>query len=176
LNNGLKDWNMMKKLNIALFTLALLIFLTANSSQGQFIPNAPFKAAYAPDFSLKDLQGKTFRLSSQRGKPVLIFFGTTWCPSCRNELPLYKEIYETYTKRGLEVTYINIMEPRGKVARFAKTNSLPFKILLDEDGEVATGYNVVGVPTLVLIDKQGKINKITHATADLPLKKLFPVK
>jgi peroxiredoxin len=169
---------MMKKINIALVTFALLICLPANSSLGQYISNAPFKAVHAnaPDFSLKDLQGNVFKLSNYRGKTVLIFFGTTWCPSCRHELPLYKEIYETYTKRGLEVAYINIMEPKGKVAKFAKANSLPFKVLLDEDGEVATSYSVIGVPTLVLFNKEGKIIKTTHSTADLPLKKLFPVK
>lgn len=168
----------MKKNNIILFTLALLLLFPAKSSIGQFIPNAPFKAAYfyAPDFSLKDLQGNVFKLSSQRGKPILIFFGTTWCPSCRTELPLYKEIYETYTKRGVEIIYINIGEPQGKVAKFVKANALPFKIMLDEGGEVASNYAVVGVPTIVLIDKEGKIIKTTHSTADLPLKKLFPVK
>jgi len=169
---------MIKKINAVLLTLALLVFFPVNSSLGQFIPNAPFKAAhaYAPDFSLKDLQGNIFKLSNQRGKPVLIFFGTTWCPSCRNELPFYKEIYETYTKRSMEIIYINIMESREKVARFVKANSLPFKILLDENGEIATKYEVVGVPTLVLIDKERVIIKITHTTEDLPLEKLFPVK
>lgn len=68
------------------------------------------------------------------------------------------------------------MEPREKVAKFTKANALPFKILLDESGEVANSYKVIGVPTLVLIDKEGEVIKITHATADLPLKKLFPVK
>jgi peroxiredoxin len=170
----------MRKINIIFFTFALLVFFPAGYSQGQFIPNASFKAAHpsvpAPAFALKDLQGNVFKLSNQRGKPVLIFFGTTWCPSCRSELPFYKELYETYTKRGLEVIYINIMETKGKVTKFAKANALPFKILLDEDGEVATSYAVVGVPTLVLIDKEGKIIRITHTTADLPLKKLFSVK
>jgi peroxiredoxin len=169
---------MMKKINIIILTLALLVLFPAGSSQGQFIPNTPFKAAKAsaPGFSLKDLQGKFYHLNNQKGKPVLIFFGTTWCPSCRAELPFYKEIYETYAKRGLEVIYINIMEARGKVTKFATANALPFKILLDENGEVATSYAVVGVPTLVLIDKEGKIIKTTHSTADLPLKRLFPIK
>lgn len=168
----------MKKINAVLCTFALLVFFPVNSSQGQLRPDAPFKAAsiHSADFSLKDLQGKVFHLSNQKGKPVLIFFGTTWCPSCRSELPFYKTIYETYAKRGLEVIYINIMETREKVAGFARTNSLPFKILLDENGETATNYTVIGVPTLVLIDKDGKIIKITHSAADLPLKKLFPVK
>lgn len=166
---------MMKKINIILFAFALLICLLPDFSHGQYVSDA-HPPIYAPDFALKDINGHSFKLSNQRGKPVLIFFGTTWCPSCRNELPLYKKVYEIYAKRGLEVTYINIMEPRGKVARFAQSNALPFKILLDEDGSVATGYNVIGVPTLVLIDKGGKIIKTAHTVADLPLKKLLSVK
>ena len=169
---------MMKKIKILFFTCALLICLPASFSMGQYIPGAPFKTVNqeAPDFSLKDLQGKVFKLKALRGKPVLIFFGTTWCPSCRKELASYKEIYQIYTKRGLEVVYINIMESRGKVARFAQANMLPFRVLLDEDGAVASNYSVVGVPTLALIDKNGKFIKIAHSTADLPLKSLFPVK
>ena len=154
------------------------VFLSTGDSCGQILPNAPLKVASygAPDFSLKDLQGKAYKLSAQRGKPVLIFFGTTWCPSCRIELPLCKEIYQTYVRRGLDVIYINIMEPKDKVARFAKTNSLPFRVLLDADGEVANDYEIIGVPTFVLLDKEGKIIKVSHQTADLPLLKLFPVK
>ena len=169
---------MNKKFSILMIALVLSVFLPGNDSFGQFIPNAPFKTANprTPDFSLKDLQGKVYKLSSQRGKPVVIFFGTTWCPSCRIELPLFKEIYETYTRRGLDVVYVNIMETKEKVARFAKTNSLPFRVLLDADGEVANSYEVIGVPTLILIDKEGKIIKISHRTADLPLPKLFPIK
>jgi peroxiredoxin len=169
---------MMKKINLAFVTLVLLVIFPADYSSGQFIPNAPFKAAYvyAPDFTLKDMEGKVFQLSKQRGKPVVIFFGTTWCPSCRSELPVYKEIYDVYTRKGMEVTYVNIMESREKVAKFVKANSLPFRILLDESGAVAESYAVIGVPTLVLIDKDGKFIKITHSTAELPLKKLFPVK
>jgi peroxiredoxin len=169
---------MIRKFNILLIALAFLAICPMSSVFGQYIPNAPFKSPVisAPDFSLKDLQGKTFKLSSQKGKPVIIFFGTTWCPTCRSELPFYKEIYETYSKRGLEVLYINVMEPREKVAKFVQANALRFKILLDENGDAATLYGVVGVPTLVLIDKEGKIIKVSHQTADLPLPKLFAVK
>jgi peroxiredoxin len=169
---------MNKKISILLIALVLSVFLPAGSSFGQFIPNAPFKVSYphAPDFSLKDMQGKVYKLSSQRGKPVLIFFGTTWCPSCRGELPLYKEIYETYSKRGMDVIYVNIMEPKEKVAKFTKANSLPFRVLLDIDGEAANSYEVIGVPTLILINKEGEIIKISHRTVDLSLPSLFPIK
>jgi peroxiredoxin len=169
---------MNKKFNMLLIVLSLFIFCMAGSSFAQYIPNAPFKAPelQAPDFTLKDLNGKVFKLSGQRGKPVLLFFGTTWCPSCRKELPLYKGIYSNYANRGLEVIYINIMEPREKVARFVKANTLPFRILLDESGEVADDYEVIGVPTIIMINKEGKILKISHSITDLPLQKLFSSK
>jgi peroxiredoxin len=169
---------MNNKFSILLIALALSIFLPTGDSCGQLIANSPYKDATprAGEFSLKDLQGKVYKLSAQRGKPVLFFFGTTWCPSCRSELPLFKEIYKTYTGRGLDVVYVNIMEPKEKVARFAKANSLPFRVLLDIDGEVANSYEIIGVPTLILIDGEKKIIKISHRTADLQLPKLFPIK
>ena len=165
---------MNKKILIAAVVLVICIAVTL--SFGQYRPNASSKqkAIAAPDFSLQDLQGKTFQLSGQLGKPVVIFFGTTWCPSCRAEIPAYSTIYEKYARRGLEVIYIDINEPAEKVARFAKNFSFPYRVLLDRDGNVANDYNVVGVPTLVLIDKEGNVITISHSTSDLPLHKLFP--
>jgi len=165
---------MIKKILIAAVVLVICIAVTL--SFGQYRPNASSKqkAIAAPDFSLQDLQGKTFQLSGQLGKPVVIFFGTTWCPSCRAEIPAYSTIYEKYARRGLEVIYIDINEPAEKVARFAKNFSFPYRVLLDKDGSVANDYSVVGVPTLVLIDKEGNVITISHSTSDLPLHKLFP--
>ncbi|MCX5853648.1 MAG: TlpA disulfide reductase family protein [Deltaproteobacteria bacterium] len=125
--------------------------------------------AAAPDFSLKTLSGKTFKLSGQKGKPVLLIFVTTWCPSCRAEIPHYKDIYETYGRRGLEVAMIDIQEPGATVSRFASRNQIPFGILLDEQGEVAGAYGIVGVPAMVLIDKGGKILSQDYMAIDMLL-------
>lgn len=167
---------MIKKTKILLVAVILLICIPVTLSFGQYRSNAPFKQKTipAPDFSLQDLQGKTFKLSGQLGNPVVLFFGTTWCPSCRAEIPSYSAIYEKYARRGLQVIYIDINEPAEKVARFAKSHSFPYRVLLDRDGSVANDYNVVGVPTLVLIDKNGNVITISHRTSDLPLNKLFP--
>ena len=152
----------------------MLFMIPASVAWGQYIPNAPFKPQYpkAPDFVLKDLQGKNFRLSAQRGKPILIFFGTTWCPGCRSEIPKYKKVYETFTPRGLQVIYINIMEPAKKVARFAQSQSLPYRTLLDEDGTVSNFYNVIGVPMIMLVDKDGLVIKVGHSSDEMPLDKV----
>ena len=134
------------------------------------------KNIHAPDFSLKDIQGNTFNLSSQRGNPVVIFFGTTWCPNCRSEIPLYKTLYDKYTPRGLKFIYIDLGESTERVTRFANQSSFPGLILLDLDGRVASDYDIVGVPTLFLVDKEGKIITESHQISDLPLDDLFPAK
>ncbi|MEN6508949.1 MAG: TlpA disulfide reductase family protein [Smithella sp.] len=162
---------MRKCFNIIIAFLMIVFLAPAAAAWSQYIPNAPFKPelTQAPDFTLKDVQGKAFRLSAQRGKPVLIFFGTTWCPGCRAEIPKYKEVHKTYSPRGLEVIYINIMEPAKKVIRFAQSNSLPYRTLLDEDGSVGNEYNVIGVPMIMLLDKAGNIVKVGHSSKDMPL-------
>ena len=166
---------MRKCFNIIMFVLMIVSGVHVSVSWGQYIPNAPFKPelTQAPDFTLKDVQGKTFRLSAQRGKPVLIFFGTTWCPGCRAEIPKYKDVYRTYSPRGLEVIYINIMEPAKKVMRFVQSHSLPYRTLMDEDGSVGNAYNVIGVPMMMLLDKSGNIVKVGHSSKDMPLDKVL---
>src|SRR5450759_1466120 len=110
---------MNKKIKILLVSVILLICIPVTLSFGQYRPNAPFKQKTipAPDFSLKDLQGKTFKLRSQLGKPVVIFFGTTWCPTCRAEIPAYKAIYEKYVQRGLEVISVSYTHLRAHETR-----------------------------------------------------------
>jgi len=162
----------MKKIwsGIVMFLLAAICIPTA-LCYGQYIANAPFKPQYpkAPDFTLKDTEGKIFKMSAAKGKPVLIFFGTTWCPGCRAEMPNYKRIYETYASRGLEVIYVNIMEPAPKVIRFAKAAGLPYRALLDEDGTVGQQYGAVGVPTIVLVNRDGQVIKVAHSSSEMPL-------
>ena len=79
---------------ILLVLMILLICILFALSLGQCKSNAPSKqeTIAAPDFSLNDIQGKTFKLSSQRGNPVVMFFGATWCPACRGEMPFYKAL------------------------------------------------------------------------------------
>jgi len=129
----------------------------------------------APDFSLRDLSGKTFKLSEHLGKPVVIFFGTTWCPACRAEMPYFKDLYHNYSARGLTFVYIDINESPSRVARFARENSFPYIVLTDTDGAVAQDYNIVGVPTMILLDKKGLLRGIAHRVRDLPVEALFSV-
>jgi peroxiredoxin len=111
----------------------------------------------APDFILKDIQGGKFSLNDQRGKPVLLIFGTTWCPSCREEIPHLKDIYARYAKKGLVMVNIDIQESRDKVSRYADKYELPYRLLLDENGAVSEMYGIRGVPAMILLDEAGMI-------------------
>jgi peroxiredoxin len=163
---------------ILLVLTILLICIPCALSFGQYRSSvfSKQKKIPAPDFSLNDIQGKTFKLSSQRGNPVVIFFGATWCPACRGEMPFYKALYEKYAGRGLKFLYIDINESSKKVAYFAKENSFPYLVLLDSDGSVADNYNLIGIPTLILVDKEGNIIGISHQISALPLDAIFPAK
>jgi peroxiredoxin len=138
-----------------LFTLPSA--LRAAKQKSFDITNTPVEEK-APDFVLTDLNGQKFRLSDHRGKrPVLLIFSTTWCTFCKAEIPHFKSLHATYSKQGLEVVNIDIQEPKEKVAKFAAQNQLPYRVLLDEEGAVSGVYDIRGVPTMILVDKNGMI-------------------
>jgi peroxiredoxin len=154
--------------------IIMLIFGVLSCSDAGPPPVAPQAAdGKARDFVLKDLGGKKFALREQRGKPVLIIFSTTWCSTCRSEIPRYKYYHETYGGRGLIVVNIDIQEPHGKVSRFAEKYALPYRVLLDEEGLVAQAYAIVGVPTMVLIDRDGALVSKQYSAIDGLLGTLF---
>jgi peroxiredoxin len=114
----------------------------------------------APDFTLNDLNGKTFTLSQLRNKkPVLLIFWATWCPACRQAIPYFSELHAQYGSRGLEVIALNIAsnDPLPRVQRFQEENKMPYRILYDEKTEVSRLYAVFGIPTSLLIDQDGII-------------------
>jgi peroxiredoxin len=162
---GFEERNLMKKF-FAIAAAAAWMLLGAASGAPVF---AQAVDVDAPSFSLPDLAGKKFTLADHRGKP----FSTTWCPYCRTEIPRFKEIYNTYAKKGLIVVNIDIQEPRDKVAKFAEKYKLPYRVLLDESGKVAETYEIRGVPTMVLIDGKGKILCYQCRSVDASLKSIF---
>lgn len=130
----------------------------------------------APEFTLKDIQGQTFRLKDHFGKPILLIFSTTWCPSCVAELPRIKRLFDKYSKSGLIMVNVNIMETRTKAESFAKKHHLPYPTLLDEKGDVSGIFRVRGVPSLVLINKQGQVVCRACTVIDGHLDRIFEKK
>jgi peroxiredoxin len=110
----------------------------------------------APDFTVKDLQGKSYTLSSLRGRPVMIDFWATWCPPCRKGLPETEETYRKYGAQSLAVMTIS-NEDVATIGAFVKKNHYTFPTYRDPNDDASKAYNVTGIPTLVIIDATGKL-------------------
>lgn len=154
------------------YLILVLFFLLISCSSGSEIGQP--EEEKAPDFTLQDLNGASFHLQSERGKMVLMIFTTTWCPTCREYIPAYRELYQVYGKRGLVMVNVNIQEPLARVREFAKRNSIPYRVLLDEDGSVSMAYGVMGVPALALINQDGELISFDTRMILEILDKVFP--
>jgi peroxiredoxin len=129
-----------------------------SEKKAQKAQDADSKYPLAPDFRLKDLSGNEFLLSSYRGKEaVVLFFWTTWCPYCREALKDLEEQYLNLAKDGVVVLTVNVGERKNRVAGFMKKRKLSFRVLLDTDYIAADKYELMGVPSYFLINKNGRI-------------------
>ncbi len=118
----------------------------------------PFKSTeYAPEFTLKDTENKPVSLKTYQGKMVLLCFWTTWCPSCRQEMPSLIELYDTFKNEDLLVLGINVGQHPKIVKKYMEAKKITFPVLCDTDGSVEKQYRVGAHPTHILIDKQGKM-------------------
>lgn len=109
----------------------------------------------APDFELPDLSGETFSLSATAGRVRLIDFWATWCPPCRDEIPMLNELHHAYEGQGL--TILAISDEKADVVReFAEEVGIDYTNLIDP-GEVSEDYRVLGLPTAFLVDRDGRI-------------------
>ena len=112
----------------------------------------------AKDFALEDLNGQQLSLSSLRGKYVLLDFWGSWCVNCIAAFPRMKAFYAQHRDK-LEILGVAIHDEKGKWKAAVEKNELPWKLVLDTEGEssVAERYGIVAAPTYVLIDPEGKV-------------------
>jgi peroxiredoxin len=114
----------------------------------------------APDFSLRSLDGQTYRLSELRGKVVVLNFWATWCLPCRVEIPLLKSLHSELEKDGLLILGLT-QEPVEQVASFVQENGMNYPVILDDRSEAADAYGIMGYPTVVVVNRDGKIHSYT---------------
>src|SRR5512135_2959484 len=112
----------------------------------------------APDFELKDINGKVVKLSDFRGKAVVLNFWATWCPPCKVEIPWFEDLQNQYRDQGLEVVGVALDDSSDKdIADFAKEMKMNYPVLLGKEETSDLYGGVEALPTTFYIDRNGKI-------------------
>ena len=124
----------------------------------------------APPLVGQTLDGRTLTLEQFRGKPVLVTFWATTCPSCVEEMPHLVELYREMNPKGLEIIGVAMAyDPPEQVRAMAKQRQIPYPIVLDSQERIAREFdNVRLTPTTVLISPQGRIAHYRLGLLDMP--------
>lgn len=127
----------------------------------------------AAEFKLTDILGKTHNLKSYQGKVILLDFWATWCGPCLVELPRIENIYKDFKNKGLIVLGIN-NEQIDVAKKFITEKGYSFPTLNDGENSVSISYKVSAIPTVVIINKEGKIaNYIVGVREEQELRKMI---
>lgn len=119
----------------------------------------------APDFELKDLQGKSWSLKDLRGKVVVLNFWFTTCAPCIAEMPALNELVKAY--EGKEVVFLApTFNDSARVGRFLQDRTFNYT-LLPGSGAIDKKYNIASWPMSIIIDKEGTIKKMLGSTPDI---------
>ena len=134
---------------------AALIALVSAPLSADITKPAARKAAV--DFSLPGRDGKALKLSSLKGKVVLLDFWATWCTGCKVEIPWFIEFDKAYRAKGLAAVGVSMDDEGWKtIEPYLKKNPISYPIVAG-NFDTAAPYNITALPVTVLIDRKGRV-------------------
>jgi peroxiredoxin len=116
----------------------------------------------APTFTLPSRSGTNVSLAGLEGQVVMINFWATWCGPCRTEMPKLEALYERYGDLGFTLLGVNVEDDKRGAEKWLAETPVSFDILFDTRNEVSKLYDVVAMPTTVILDKTGKVRFVHH--------------
>jgi peroxiredoxin len=147
--------------------IALLVIVLGAVAGLQYMQRAPRTGYAAPDFTLPDLQGNSYRLSDFRGRVVFLNLWATWCPPCRMEMPSMEALYKRLGQR--DFVMLAVAEDEGGAAAvrpFVREVGLTFPVLIDAGGTLSPRYGATGYPETFIIDRNGQVVNHTIGPAE----------
>ncbi len=156
------------KIKLILSVAALIIFVVTVFSF--FVSSQSLDEV--PNISLNIIDGRKIRIDSMKGKPLLVTFWSTTCSTCIKEMPHLVELYNRFSKDGLEIIGIAMpYDPPNRVLELTKKRALPYPIALDIEGFASKAFGNIDVtPTSFLIDSFGNI--IQQKTGEMDIEQL----
>ncbi len=168
--------------------LAMMLMLASASAWAQF-PTHDDDAKYAteliqagqlaPELKMKTLDGKQFKLSKLRGNYVVLDFWASWCPDCRKDAPNMARMYRQFAPQGVKFVGISMDTDKEKWAQAVEKYGLDYthvsELIKFKETKVAADYHVKWIPSMYLIDPEGKVvlGTVVSDKLDLKLSELF---
>jgi cytochrome c biogenesis protein CcmG/thiol:disulfide interchange protein DsbE len=149
--------------------LALLAYGIAENGTSQSIDSqlAAGKRPAAPNVSLPKLDGAgDVKLSSYRGKVVVLNFWASWCPPCKQEAPILSRWQKRLTHAGGTIVGVDVLDVSSDAERFISQHGLDFPHLRDQDGSRLKSFEVVGYPETIVLDRKGRIAATSRGVVD----------
>lgn len=167
-----RDFYARARVRALIETLALAAAVLAGVLAFPLIANAtPAAGATAPDFVLKDLDGRNLRLSEYRGEVVVLAFWASWCGTCRDNLAGLNTLPVAGGDSAPVVLGVNLDGDAARAAPFARALGLRFPTLIDQKQSVGRLYDVGQLPLTLLVDREGVVlaawSKSPAAAAEL---------
>ena len=144
-----------KKLSVYILAFCLVMFV-ASCGQG---PKVAIVGKPAPDFTLVDLEGKTWTLSELKGQVVFVNFWATWCPPCRAEMPSMQRLYTMLPKDKFKMLAVLSQDDPALARNYAAKLGIAMPILDDQANNIGPKYGLTGVPETFIIDKKGVLRE-----------------
>jgi len=127
----------------------------------QEAPQKDILGKRAPDFTLPSVTGEKFRLSSLKGKIVVLDFWAVWCGPCTDSMPFFQTLQDTYGAKGLEVVGLHVndrMPEADEVKEFLGELGILYRNVVSTT-EVDDSYLVYAMPTTYILDRNGVVQK-----------------
>ena len=142
----------------ASWLLAALVFATPAS--------AVRVGEAAPPFDLATADGGSVALASLRGRVVYVDFWASWCVPCKRSFPWMNALYDRHRGDGLAIVGINVDKRRPDAERFLRDMPARFPVVFDAAGATPGAFDVKGMPSAYLIDRNGSIVAVEEGFHD----------
>lgn len=139
------------------------VLVIANQESPPQIPAAgrsvvPASVSFpAPELELTDLAGDPVSLADYQGTVLLVNNWATWCPPCREEMPVLDAYHQEHASQGFSIIAVDAGEAAADVRRYAEAMALSFPVWLDPDMEAIRAFRNTGLPSSYVIDRQGQV-------------------